>query len=92
MKSPPPKPILFLDMGHSKRDLVVVHTAPSFHAATLLAGLLKSEGVHAVVPGSQLNDEFGSARKLGATDVVVQRVDLELTKDIVAAWEGAPPA
>lgn len=67
-------------------DLVIVHTAPKFHAALLLAGFLKSEGVAALVPGAELNDEFGASQKLGTADVVVPRADLERAQDMVAAW------
>lgn len=70
-------------------ELVVVHVAPNFHAARILEGFLESEGIQAKVPGAELSDEFGSAMKMGACEVVVRRGDLERAKDVVAAWEGA---
>lgn len=85
MKHPPRKPI-FETMSDTASELVVVHTASSFPEAQLVAGLLESEGIRAVVPGAELSDEFGSAMKMGASDVVVRRVDLPKATDIVAAW------
>ena len=77
----------------TESDYVVVHTAQSHTEAQLVEGLLKSEGIAALVPGSELSDEFGMAQKMsGAAEVVVLRRDLEAAKDIVAAWKAAPPA
>jgi len=72
---------------------VVVHNANSHTEALLVAGLLESEGISAIVPGSELSDEFGVGQRMyGANQVVVLRRDLESAKDIVAAWQAAPPA
>lgn len=66
---------------------VIVHTAKSYHGAKVLAGFLQSEGVEAMVPGAELNDEFGMAQKLtGTADVVVDRSDLDRAREMVAAW------
>ncbi|MEM9382313.1 MAG: DUF2007 domain-containing protein [Planctomycetota bacterium] len=70
---------------------VVVHTAPGFHLARILAGLLEAEGITARVPGSELTDEFGSAMRMaGTADVIVMERDVERARDIVAAWQEAP--
>ncbi|MEO0661564.1 MAG: hypothetical protein AAFZ87_08510 [Planctomycetota bacterium] len=74
-------------MSDQASEHVIVHTAPSFHAAKIVAGLLRSEGIDALVPGDGLVDEFGSAQKLGTGTVVVRRADSERALDIVAAWE-----
>ncbi len=66
---------------------VVVHTAPGFQEARILAGFLESEGITARVPGGELVDEFGMAQKIGGpVDVAVLRRDAEKAQDIVAAW------
>lgn len=68
-------------------DIRVVHTAASYTEAQLLVGLLESEGVAARTGGSELMDEFSVAQRLiGPTEVIVQDGDLELAKDVVAAW------
>lgn len=71
----------------SESAFVVVHTAPGFQQAKILAGFLASEGIAAKVPGAELTDEFGMSMKIGGpVDVVVPRTDLERATDIVAAW------
>ena len=74
-------------MSDQASEHVIVHTAPSFHAAKIVAGLLQSEGIDALVPGDGLVDEFGAAQKLGTGNGVVRRADSERALDIVAAWE-----
>ncbi|MEM1448348.1 MAG: DUF2007 domain-containing protein [Planctomycetota bacterium] len=72
----------------SDSDYVVIHTASGYMEAKLLAGLLEAEGIAARVPGSELTDEVGMARKLvAAADVVVPGGDVERARDIVAAWK-----
>lgn len=71
----------------SSSDFAVVHTAASQMEAQILMGLLVSEGVPARVPGSELNDEFGQAMKMGPADVIVPLQHIETARDIVAAWK-----
>lgn len=71
----------------STSDFAVVHTAASQMEAQILMGLLVTEGVPARVPGSELNDEFGQAMKMGPADVIVPLQHLEAARDIVAAWK-----
>lgn len=71
----------------SANDFAVVHTAASQMEAQILAGLLQSEGVPARVPGTELNDEFGQAMRMGAAEVIVPVAHLEAAQDIVAAWK-----
>ena len=71
----------------SSSDFAVVHTAASQMEAQILMGLLVSEGVPARVPGSEPNDEFGQAMKMGPADVIVPLQHIETARDIVAAWK-----
>ncbi|MCP5023848.1 MAG: hypothetical protein GY930_19045 [bacterium] len=71
----------------TESDLVTVHVAPSYGAAQIMCGLLKSEGLHARVAGDLLSDEFGMAQKLGANEVGVPLSEKPLADDIIAAWK-----
>lgn len=67
---------------------VVVHVAATLADALVLRGFLRSEGLHADVPGAELADEFGVARKVrGSLEVIVPAAEKERALDVVAAWE-----
>lgn len=77
----------------SESEYVIVHTATGHIEAKLVQGLLEAEGIRALVPGSELVDEFAMGQRLvGTVEVVVLRDDLERARDVVEAWKEAPPA
>ncbi len=71
----------------TQTDLVTVYVAPSYGAAQIMCGLLKSEGLHARVAGDMLSDEFGMAQKLGANEIGVPLSEKTLADEIIAAWK-----
>ena len=72
----------------SESEFVIVHTGKNPTEAKLVAGLLETEGIKAMVNGTELSDEFSLAKKLaGLGEVVVHRSHLEKALDIVAAWK-----
>ena len=77
-------------------NFIVVHTAAGIHDAQIVAGLLKSEGIPARVPGEELTDEFAMSRKLsGPVEIVVPEENAREAADIVAAWKergNGPPS
>ena len=76
-------------------ELVPAYHARDFVDAQLVKGLLVSHGLHPVVPGDELNDEFGvAARTAGtsATTVLVPAAELARAQVLVAEWKEQPSA
>ena len=68
-------------------ELILAYHAGSPIEAQLVKGRLLAEGLHPVVPGEDLNDEFGMAAKLAGTlavQVLVPAHEAELAAAALA--------
>ena len=75
---------------------VSIHQASSLAEAQIVRGLLESEGLKVLLPGEELNDEFGGAYKMsGAMQLLVPSEQAEEARRILEAWktkaDEAPP-
>ena len=71
-------------------ELHLAYHARSPIEAQLVKGRLLAEGLHPVVPGEDLNDEFGMAAKLAGTlavQVLVPASESELAKAALAGFD-----
>ena len=78
-------------------SFVPIHQAGSLAEAQIIRGLLESEGLKVMLPGEELNDEFGAAYKMtGAMTLLVPEEQATRAKEILDVWkeraEEAPPA
>lgn len=69
-------------------SLVPVYHATSPIVAQLVKGRLLAEGLHPVVPGEDLNDEFGMAAKLAGTLAVRVLVPTSEAEEAKRCLEG----
>lgn len=71
-------------------SLVPVYHASTPIVAQLVKGRLLAEGLHPVVPGEDLNDEFGMAAKLAGTlavQVMVPTSEAETAKRCLEGFD-----
>lgn len=71
-------------------ELHLAYHAKSPIEAQLVKGRLLAEGLHPVVPGEELNDEFGMAAKLAGTlavQVLVPTHEAELVEAALAGFD-----
>ena len=76
-------------------ELIEVHHAKTHTEALLLQGFLEGEGLHPVLPGSELNDEFAVAQRMAnllSVRVLVPASELERARTCVEVWKQQPPA
>ena len=75
-------------------ELIPVYHAPSPMVAQIVKGRLMAEGLHPIVPGEDLSDEFGMAAKLAGTlavRVLVPASEQELALQCLAAFDEHAP-
>ncbi|MCP3916319.1 MAG: hypothetical protein GY711_12250 [bacterium] len=75
-------------------ELALAYHASSPSEAMIVKGFLVSEGFSAVIPGSELTDEFGSSQRMLGTmgvRVLVPQAEIEGAKEAVEAWRSAKP-
>ncbi len=68
---------------------IVAHNARNSIEAQMLKSLLESEGLQCIVPGEDLNDEFGMAAKLAGTSactLLVPHAQAKTAEAVLKEW------